>query len=121
VKKDEFLRIVMLASSSALVLEIVLWEIWIAPLKPGGSMLVLAALPALFLVRSAWKRSNYGLQISSMLILIYLAEGAVRIYSDRGRAVPLAALEMCLVVAYFSADLIYLAPLKRAAKSAKKT
>jgi uncharacterized membrane protein len=60
----------------------VAWEIWVAPLHPGGSLLALKALPLLVPLRGVIKRDLYTLQWSSMVILIYFTEGAVRAWSD---------------------------------------
>jgi uncharacterized membrane protein len=107
----------MLAASIALALELVLWESWLAPLRPGGSMLVLLAVPAFAIVACVWKKNVYGLQVSSMLVLVYLAEGVVRAMTDKGLSALLGAIEIVLVTAFFVADLAYLRPFKRAARA----
>jgi uncharacterized membrane protein len=119
VKRQDALRAVMLATSLLLALEIVLWELWLAPLRPGGSMLALLALPLLGMSHAAWRRSNYGLQVSSMLVLVYLVEGVMRALNDHGMSQLLAIIEIVLVALFFCADLAYLSPLKRAARRAK--
>ena len=58
------------------------WEMLVAPLKPGGSLLALKVIPLLLPLRGVIKRDVYTLQWSSMLILLYFAEGVVRAYSD---------------------------------------
>ena len=58
------------------------WEIGVAPLHPGGSLLALKALPLLLPLRGVIKRDLYTLQWSSMVILIYFVEGAVRVDLD---------------------------------------
>ena len=75
------------------------WEIVIAPLHPGGSLLALKALPLLLPLRGVIKRDLYTLQWSSMVILIYFAEGAVRAWSDQtelSRIMALGALGLVL-------------------------
>jgi uncharacterized membrane protein len=55
-----------------------------------------------------------------MLILAYLAEGATRAWSERGTAQALAALEIALSLAFFSAAVTY-ARLTRKAPGAPAT
>lgn len=82
-------------------------------------MLVLAALPVVAVVGCAWRQNIYGLQLSAMMILVYLAEGVVRAMTDKGLSSVLGAIEIVLVVVFFAASLAYLGPLKRAARDKK--
>ncbi|MFC0400748.1 DUF2069 domain-containing protein [Paraburkholderia rhizosphaerae] len=111
-------------ATAALVLLIALcvaWEWRVAPLRPGGSALVLKALPLLLALRGVWRRNLYTLQWASMLVLLYLMEGIVRGMSDRGPSATLAWLEALLALLFFVCALAYVAPFKRAARRAKKT
>ena len=117
---NTFQRVCYLAAISSLIGLIVLgvaWEMWLAPLRPGGSWMVLKVVPLLIPLRGVIKRDIYTLQWTSMMILLYFAEGIVRATSDR---VPLSALlgwiETVLVVIYFFAAIYYLKPYKKAAK-----
>jgi uncharacterized membrane protein len=47
------------------------WELWLAPLRPGGSALALKAIPLLFALRGTFRRDVYTLQWASMLLLRY--------------------------------------------------
>jgi len=97
------------------------WEIVVAPLHPGGSLLALKALPLLLPLRGVLKRDLYTLQWSSMVILIYLVEGIVRAWSDRAELSRLMALgETLLVCAYFLFALLYLRPYKKQAQKLAK-
>jgi uncharacterized membrane protein len=93
-----------------------LWETVLAPLRPGGSWLVLKIIPLLLPLRGIIKRDIYTLQWSSMLILIYLAEGSVRAYTDTGLSAWLAYGEIALVGIFFLCSLFYLRPYKKSAK-----
>ena len=42
------LRLTASASLAALILLCLAWELWLAPLRPGGSYLALKALPLVF-------------------------------------------------------------------------
>jgi hypothetical protein len=66
------------------------WELWLAPLRPGGSMLALKALPLLFPLLGILRGKRYTHQWTSMLALAYVAEGLVRTASDQGPSQALA-------------------------------
>ncbi len=106
------------ASWLALLLLCVLWELWLAPLRPGGSWLVLKALPLLLLMRGVWRADVKQLQWALLLVLLYAAEGSVRVF-DAGRSALLAWIELALVLLFFVAAVAYLRPFKRAARSRK--
>jgi uncharacterized membrane protein len=109
-----------LASLLALIALSVAWELWLAPLRPGGSALALKALPLVLALRGTIRRSVYTLQWASMLVLLYLAEGVVRGMTDGGLSARLGWLEVLLSLAYFACALGYVAPFKRAARAAKR-
>ncbi|EKS9843915.1 DUF2069 domain-containing protein, partial [Burkholderia cepacia] len=97
------------------------WELWLAPLRPGGSALMLKAVPLALALPGVWRRNIYTMQWASMLILVYLAEGIVRGMSDRGLSATLGWCEAALAVGFFVAALAYVAPFKRAAKKPRAT
>jgi uncharacterized membrane protein len=100
----------------ALIVLCVAWELLLAPLRPGGSWLVLKVLPLLLPLVGILKRDVYTMQWSSMLILIYFAEGIVRATSDQGFSATLGWCEVGLTCLYFFFILSYLRPVKQAAK-----
>lgn len=108
------------ASLIALIVLCVAWELWLAPLRPGGSWMALKALPLLFPLRGILKRDIYTLQWSSMFILFYFTEGVVRAASvsgvDVGMGVVCASIEVGLTVLFFFATILFLKPYKQAAK-----
>ncbi|WGS48770.1 DUF2069 domain-containing protein [Paraburkholderia sp. D15] len=108
------------ASLLALIALCVAWEWWLAPLRPGGSALVLKAVPLLLAWPGVWRHRLYTLQWASMLILLYFAEGVVRGWSDTGLSARLGWAEAALSVVFFVCTLAYVAPFKRAAKLTKK-
>ena len=83
------------------------WELWLAPLRPGGSMLVLKALPLLFPLFGILRGNRYTHQWTSMLALAYVAEGLVRAGSDQGPSQVLALVETALAVLLFLGCLRY--------------
>jgi uncharacterized membrane protein len=110
-----------IASLVLLIVWLLAWELVIAPITPGGSLLALKALPLLIPLRGVVKRDLYTLQWSSMVILLYFAEGVVRGYSDRAELSRFMAWgEVTLVCVYFACALLYLRPYKKAAKKLAK-
>ena len=108
------------ASLLLLIAYCIAWELWFAPLRPGGSWLVLKVVPLLFPLIGVLKRDVYTMQWSSMLILLYFMEGVVRATSDPGRSATLAWGEVALACLFFVCVLAYLRPYKRAAKKLAK-
>lgn len=108
------------ASASGLLVLIALcvaWEWFLAPLRPGGTLLFLKALPLLFAVRGVSRGDLYTCQWTSMLVLLYLMEGLVRVVSDTdSTAAWLAGMEVGLSAAVFVCLLLYVRPAKRAAR-----
>lgn len=96
------------ASLVALIFLCLAWEIFLAPLKPGGSWLALKALPLLAPLFGVLRERRYTFQWSTLLIWAYAAEGATRAYTDRGMSAVLAAAEFALALAYFFLVVIWL-------------
>lgn len=95
------------AALIALIFLCVAWELWLAPVRPGGSMLALKALPLLLPLFGILRGKLYTFQWSSMLILAYFTEGVVRAWSERGTGQALALAEMVLAVVFFTAAICY--------------
>ena len=91
----------------ALIALCLTWELWLAPLRPGGSFLALKALPLCLPLSGILKRRRYTFQWSSMMILAYFAEGVVRAWSDTGLSQGLAFAEAALSAVYFAAAVAY--------------
>ncbi|WP_414691414.1 DUF2069 domain-containing protein [Noviherbaspirillum sp.] len=104
------------ASLVLLILLCVAWELALAPLRPGGSWLVLKVIPLLLPLRGVLKRDLYTMQWASMLILLYFGEGIVRATSDRGLSATLGWVEVALTTLFFVCTILYLRPFKKAAK-----
>ena len=108
----------LLTSLGGLIVLCVLWEIWLAPLRPGSFLLALKAVPLMLPLAGALRRSVYTLQWSSMLIWLYFIEGVVRGFRNPDFTTSvLAWLEVALVLVFFIAALMFLRPYKRAAKA----
>ena len=99
-----------LAAALALVSLITLclaWEMWLAPLRPGGSLMALKALPLVLPLAGVLQGRRYTFQWSSMLILAYFAEGVTRSFAERGASQACAAAELALSVAFFAATVAF--------------
>jgi uncharacterized membrane protein len=92
----------------ALILLCLAWELVLAPLKPGGSWLVLKVLPLLAPLFGVLRAKRYTLQWSTLLIWLYAAEGAARAWTDAGRSAQLAVIELVLSLGYFAAVVAFL-------------
>ena len=98
------MRTARLAASALLVALILLglaWELAWAPLKPGGSWLVLKIVPLMAILR---------------LIVFYAAEGVTRAYTDGGLSARLALVESALAFAYFGAAVSFVRATRAAAR-----
>ncbi len=83
------------------------WELWLAPLRPGGSLLALKALPLALPIPGVFSGKRYTYQWSSMLILAYFAEGVTRAWAERGLSQAFAIVEVGLSLAFFAAAVSY--------------
>jgi len=101
-------RLAASASLVALVFLCLAWELFLAPLKPGGSWAVLKVLPLLAPLFGVLRGKRYTYQWSTLLIWLYAAEGATRAYTDRGLSAGLAAGEFALALACFGFAVAYL-------------
>ena len=95
------------ASLLALLFLCLAWELWLAPLRPGGSWLALKTLPLLAPLMGVLHGRRYTYQWASMLILAYFAEGVVRAFSDIGVSAALALAEALLALIFFVSSVFY--------------
>lgn len=105
----------------ALIVLCVAWETVIAPVRPGGSLLFLKALPLAFALRGIVRGNLYTYQWAAMLSLLYLMEGVVRAMSDPAPlSIAMAWGEIVLSSVFFLSAIFYVRPAKRAARSKRK-
>jgi uncharacterized membrane protein len=100
-------RLVASASLIALIFLCVAWELWLVPLRPGGSALALKAVPLLLPLFGVLRGRRYTYQWSSMLIFAYFTEGVVRAWSEAGAGRAMAVAEIALSLVFFSAAVWY--------------
>ena len=98
-------KIALLATTSllALIVLCVSWEMWLAPLRAGGSWLVIKAIPLLWPLFGLLRGKRYTFKWITLLILAYVCEGAVRFTSDVGPSRWLALAELLLASIIFIA------------------
>ena len=96
-----------IASLVALIFLCLAWELWLAPIRPGGSLLALKTLPLLVPLFGVLRGKRYTFQWSSMFILLYFTEGVVRGWGDAGLSRALALGEVALSLAFFTAVVAY--------------
>jgi uncharacterized membrane protein len=77
------------------------WELWLAPLRTGGSWLALKSLPLLIPLRGMIRHKSYTYRWAMLLVLAYVGEGAVRAYTDVRWSQALAGLELFLALLFF--------------------
>ena len=95
------------ASLALLIGLCVAWELWLAPLRPGGSLVALKALPLAAPLPGVLAGRRYTYQWSSLLILAYFAEGATRAWAEDGLSRTLALAQMALSIIYFAAAVAF--------------
>jgi len=99
---------------AALLLLQILWEVILAPIRPGAFWLALKALPlALFWPGVVLERRR-AVQWSLLLLPWYVAEGVVRAWSEHGRAALCAATSALLAACALGAGLWWMRSLKQA-------
>lgn len=101
----------------SLIILCVAWELWLAPIFPGGSWMALKALPLFLPLRGVLKGNLYTMQWASMFILLWFMEGVMRAWSDLNPVSAwLAGLEIALSLLFYVSAVLYCRPAKKAAR-----
>ena len=79
------------------------WELWLAPLRPGGSWWALKVLPLALPLAGLLKRRMYTYRWLSLAVWLYVTEGLVRGPSETGVGSALAWLQVLLCIVLFTA------------------
>ena len=98
-----FTRALAVGSVLGLIVLGVAWELFLAPIKPGGSILALKVLPLCFPLAGLLKNKMYTYRWVSLMVWLYFTEGAVRAYSDRPPSNYYAMVEVLLCCTLFAA------------------
>ncbi len=96
-------RIVAVTSVLGLILLGLAWELVLAPIKPGGSLLALKVLPLCLPLAGLLKNRMYTYRWVSLLVWLYFTEGAVRAYGDPRPGNILGMIEVLLCLILFAA------------------
>jgi uncharacterized membrane protein len=94
------IRWVALGSTVGLIVLGVAWEMWLAPIRPGGSLLALKVLPLCLPLAGILKNRMYTYRWMSLLVWLYFTEGAVRAWSDKppGNYMAMTEVVLCLIL-----------------------
>lgn len=96
------------ASLILLIFWTLAWELWVAPLRPGGSWLALKALLLLLPLRGILAERRYTFQWASMFILLFFGEAVVRAWGDLAAASRWMAWgELLLSLVFFVAVVLF--------------
>ncbi len=96
-------RFLAVGSLLGLIVLSLAWELWLAPLRPGGSWLALKALPLCIPLAGLLKNRMYTHRWVSLVVWLYFTEGVVRATSDRAPSSWLALAETLLCLILFTA------------------
>jgi uncharacterized membrane protein len=83
------------------------WELWLAPVRPGGSWLALKVLPLCIPLAGLLKNRMYTYRWVSLVVWLYFIEGVVRAVGDRAPSAYLAMLEVALCLVLFTASALH--------------
>ena len=99
-------RAVALASLVGLIVLGLAWELWLAP--TGSGTLAIKVLPLLMCVAGLLRHRMYTFRWLSLLVWLYVMEGAVRASTELGLSQALAVIEIALCLLLFSASTVYI-------------
>ena len=95
-------RLLAVTSLMGLIVLGLIWELWLAPLRPGGTLLALKVLPLCFPLTGLLKNRMYTYRWLSLLIWLYFTEGVVRAWGDASPSNYFAMAEVVLCVVLFT-------------------
>ena len=112
-------RILAVGSLLGLILLGLVWELWLAPLRPGGSLLVLKVLPLCLPLAGLLKNRMFTYRWVSLFVWLYFIEGVVRAWGDKAPSNYYAMAEVVLCVILFTACALHVRQRLMAAKTAQ--
>ena len=96
-------RFLAVGSLLGLIILGLAWELVLAPIRPGGSLLALKVVPLCFPLAGLLKNRMYTYRWVSLMVWLYFTEGAVRAYSDKTPSNYYAMVEVLLCLSLFVA------------------
>ena len=112
-----FTRWLAVSSLLGLILVGLAWELWLAPLRPGGSWWAIKVLPLCLPLAGLLKHRMYTYRWVSLLVWLYFTEGAVRAWGDKWPSNGLALLQVILCTTLFVACALHVRIRIKAAKA----
>lgn len=110
-------RSIAVASLLALIGLGLAWELWLAPLRPGGSWIALKVLPLCLPLAGLLRNRLYTYRWTSLLVWLYFTEGVVRAWADPQPVRTLALIEVGLCLSLFVACAVHVRARLRAARA----
>ena len=101
-------RLVAVSSLMGLIVLGLAWELWLAPIRPGGSWIALKVLPLCIPLAGLLKHRMYTYRWVSLMVWLYFTEGVVRAWGDRFPGNVLALLEALLCLLLFVACTVHI-------------
>jgi len=98
-----FTRILAVGSLLGLIAVGLAWELWLAPLRPGGTWWAIKVLPLCLPLAGLLKNRMYTYRWVSLLVWLYFTEGVVRAWGDKWPSNLLAGIQVLLCVTLFVA------------------
>ena len=92
---------------SMLILLCLAWELWLAPLREGGSWWAIKVIPLVFPLAGLLRNRMYTYRWVSLLVWLYFTEGVVRATSDRAPSSYFAMAEVLLCLVLFVATALH--------------
>ena len=99
-------RSALLALLLALIALGLAWELWLAP--TGARSLALKVLPLAWPLAGVWGWRVASVRALSLLVWLYVAEGALRATTEHGVSAQLAWLELLLCALLFAACVLHI-------------
>jgi len=96
-------RLLAVLSLTGLIVLGLVWELWLAPLRPGGTLLALKVVPLCIPLAGLLKNRMYTYRWVSLFIWLYFTEGVVRAWGDAAPSCYFAFAEVVLCVVLFMA------------------
>ena len=113
----DFTRWMAVGSLLGLIVLGLAWELWLAPLRPGGSWWAIKVLPLCIPLAGLLKNRMYTYRWVSMLVWLYFVEGVVRAWGDAWPSNALAGLQTLLCTTLFAACALHVRIRFKAAKA----
>jgi uncharacterized membrane protein len=113
----DFTRWMAVLSLLGLILLGLAWELWLAPLRPGGSWWAIKVLPLCIPLAGLLKNRMYTYRWVSMLVWLYFIEGVVRAWGDAWPSNALAGIQTLLCITLFVACALHVRIRFKAAKA----